>query len=422
MEITFLGACQEVGRAGFLVEDGNSRVLLDYGLKINGRAKTPLPVTGFLDGIILSHSHLDHSGYIPALYKYTEAPCFMTPPTISFVDMLIKDAMKVTRLRRENPLYTQANVKRMMRNTVPVKYNRKCDVGEMEFELHDAGHIVGAASMRLSGKHELVYTGDIKLEKTRLHEGADWPYKDIDILITESTYGGREHPPRHEIENEFVSACLDVLDEDRIVLAPSFAVNRSQEVAEVLHAHNFDYPVFIDGMAKQASEITIDFPSYVRDFREMYSTLKWVRWVHNYGTRRRAMNEPAVIISPAGMLTGGPAVNYLLRLKETRGAVFFTGYQPAGCPGQKLLETKKFRYGNYNLDYSDIDIRRFDFSAHAGRSDLEKIIKRANPSTVFLVHGDPDQTAALASWVQAELGCNTFIPRFGEKVNIDKYV
>ena len=266
MDITFHGACSEVGRAAMLLKDGNTGLVLDYGVKLDGDITTPLPLRGRADCAVLSHAHLDHSGALPMLYHTTEMPCYMTPPTLPLAELLVKDSVKVTIKKGLEQIFTADALKSFVRAIAPVGYGKKRPAGDFEFEFRDAGHILGSASVLLHGKeHSVFYTGDIKCEKTRLHNGADIPQQRADVVITESTYGNREHPPRGDVEKTFVDACNEAMEKGGNVLCPIFAVNRAQEIASVLKACDFAYPVYMDGMARDAAQMMLDFPDYVSD-------------------------------------------------------------------------------------------------------------------------------------------------------------
>lgn len=424
MQLSFLGACREVGRAAFLAENAGTRVLLDYGMKPNGEVKSPLPVSGKVDGLIISHAHLDHSGFAPALYEKHAAPCFMTPPSLPLIDLLVKDSLKVQRLRGLEPVFSQVQLKSMLGCVIPTELERRRHVGSMAFEFHDAGHILGSASVRLdSEKVSLVYTGDIKFENTCLHNAAFRNYKGCDVLVTEATYGGRNHPPREELEKNFVAACTEVCDDYGNVLVPSFAVGRAQELACVLNKYNFDYPVYIDGMAKQAAEIMLEFPHYLRDYKEFHSAMNEAVWVKTPKMRLRALEGPSAILSSAGMLQGGPAVSYLVQLqKKKNGAVFFVGYQPETTPGHVLLNKHIFTYEDERMDFRKTRIEYFDFSAHAGSDELLDFARKLGPRAVFIVHSDPPEADALAQRIREEVGSIVFIPSVGEKHDLTKFV
>jgi putative mRNA 3-end processing factor len=424
MELSFLGACKEVGRAAVLMEEDRNRVLLDYGVRMNGKTTLPLPVKGFLDGIIVSHAHLDHSGAVPIMYKTGERPCYMTPPSLPLIDLLVQDSIKVAKLKGFEHIFTRSHLKRLIRNITLLDYgyNHRISAG-LEFCFQDAGHILGSATVNVrTKKHSLLFTGDMKYSETRLHNTAYDGYRDIDVMITESTYGDREHSDRKELEKKFVNACREICDANGNVLIPSFAVGRAQEMISVLGAHKFDYPVYMDGMSKKAAEIMIDYPEYLRDFSETYTALKKARWVSNMGMRKEALEEPSVIVSTAGFLQGGPAVSYLFRMKELPNqAVFFVGYQPENQPGKKLIETKRFQFEGYDFDCKDFRIEYFDFSAHSGRTQLQKFVKKMSPQVVFCIHGDEEQIMPFSKSIE-DMGITAIVPKFGQRFNVEKYL
>jgi putative mRNA 3-end processing factor len=407
------------------VEEARRRFLLDYGVKMNDELIAPLPVQGFVDGVILSHAHLDHSGNIPALYSTSESPCYMTEATLPLIDLLLRDSIKVNKLKGNDMLFDETELKRMTRKVVLSGYGKPQTIApSTELEFRDAGHILGAASISLKLKNRhLVYSGDFKLEETRLHSPAYSGYKDVDALIIESTYGERQHPPRKETEKEFVDECRDVCDSDGNVLIPAFAVGRAQEVISILCAHRFEYPIYLDGMATSAAEIMLDYPGYVRDFKEMYSALKEARWVNSPRDRKDALKGPTAIVSTAGFLQGGPAVSYLLKIKEIpNSALFLSGYQVEHSPGRRLMENRRFTYENFDLDFADFNVQHFDFSAHSDRRGLEEFIKRLSPKVVFVMHGDEPAALSLGKWVDEELGTYVEVPKFGQKFDVEKYL
>jgi len=425
MDLTFLGACREVGRAAILVEEQKEHVLLDYGVRMNDETLLPLPVKGMLDGIIVSHAHLDHSGAIPLLYKKTETPCYMTPPSLPLIDLLVQDSIKVARLKGFEQIFSHSHLKRLIRNIIPMGYGRQRRIcSGIEFCFQDAGHILGSATVNLKTReHSLLFTGDIKYSDTRLHTAAYDGYKGIDVMITEATYGGREHPNRKELEKKFVESCRKVCDSNGNVLAPSFAVGRAQEVLSILEGHGFDYPVYMDGMSKKASEIMLQFPNYIRDAKETHAALNKAIWVENSKVRKEALEEPSVVISTAGFLQGGPAVSYLFRMKGLPNqAVFFVGYQPEGEPGQRLIDSKRFMFEDYDLDYKELEVGYFEFSAHSGKKELQDYVKKMDPKIVFFIHGEEEQIKPFARWTEEELGITSIVPKFGEKFDVEKYL
>jgi putative mRNA 3-end processing factor len=348
----------------------------------------------------------------------------MTHPTKPMIELLIEDSLKVNRLKGLKPTFSKANMKKLFQHTRKVRYSKKMEADGFSFKFEDAGHILGAASTEVdTGKHKIVYTGDIKFEKTRLHRAAYDRYHEPDLLIVESTYGDREHPPRREIEERFVEACWDICDSNGNVLVPAFAIGRAHEIIEVLDANNFDYPIYIDGMAKDAAEILFEYPEYLRDYRETYKALKRTTWVYGNRQRKKALEEPGVIVSTAGMLTGGPALNYLMKMRDlSNQAVFFSGYQAPQTPGRMLIDEKRTIIDDLDLDFSDMRVEYFDFSAHASATELRHFVQKVKPKVCVINHGEEEQSKAMGEWVKENVGCHTIVPKLGEKIDLKRYI
>lgn len=427
MQVSFLGACREVGRSCIGLETNKSKILLDRGIKIydeeHQQPLYPLPIHGYLDGIILSHAHLDHSGATPFLFQTGEMPVYLPSPSLPILEVLLEDSMKIAQQRRQET-YSRAHLKRMIRNVKNIDYKKIEGItSDIAFEFRDAGHILGAATVRIFTKNlEIFYTADFKDEDTRLHKGAELPRK-ADVVISEATYGDREHPSREKLEKEFVEEIRSVVECGGTVLLPAFAVGRSQEIIQILYANRFESPVYMDGMSRDITEIYLENPRLLRNYKEFYEAMKWVNWITSPKQRETVFNEPSVIVATAGMLSGGPAVNYLLELKEVKNsAIFFTGFQVPGTPGKTLLDRRKFKMNDIALDFSHLKIKYFDFSAHADKNGIQKFLKAAHPKLVFLLHGDFEQMQKLHTWIEEELGYHVFSPRLGEKYNLEDYV
>ncbi|VVC03780.1 Beta-Casp domain protein [Candidatus Burarchaeum australiense] len=419
MELTFLGGAREVGRSGVLFS-GKKRVLLDYGVKLNGDSEGkpdfPLKLRKPIDAYIMSHAHLDHSGLAPALYDgVPPMPCLATYPTQALSEMLITDYIKIAKGKVP---FSRSAFKRLVQNFFPVMYERELEIGThggVKLTLHDAGHIPGAAISELvtEGKR-IVYTGDFKMQDMLMHTGAQ-PVKDVDVLITESTYSDREHPDRKDLEQQFREDILRTLESGGSVLLPAFAVGRSQELAMLVYQFGLDVPIYLDGMAKGASEVILQYPKYVRDPHALSEALGAVEWVESPAQRRAALDAPSVIISTAGMLSGGPAINYLLRMNGNQHSkIIFTGYCVEGTNGWHLMRSHKI---NVEKEWVKIDlpIKYYDFSAHAGRSDLLKFIEAASPEKIICMHGDKCEEFAAGL---AEKGYDAQAPKMGETVQI----
>lgn len=412
MKLTFLGGAREVGRSGVLLES-DKRVLFDYGIKIHGSTEFPLFPKQRIDAAIITHAHLDHSGHVPYIFQNYELPVYATYPTQALCDLLIKDAVKVQESKGFRVPFSKKALKRALNGFIPLIYGKRHQFSKMAFTLHDAGHIPGAAIIEaeVEGKR-VVYTGDFKMEETHLHEGAQ-PVEDVDVLMIESTYSRREHPDRKTTEEQLCSEITATLEEGGTVLLPCFAVGRSQEILSILYEHDRNIRPYVDGMARAASSIFMDYPSYLKDARMLRAALQNAFIVNSFGERKRALKEPSVIISPAGMLEGGHAINYLLNLPKN-GKVIFTGFSVEDTNGWRLQNK-----GFVHIDGRDVDVsqpvRYADLSAHAGRKDLLAFIKKANPEKIFCMHGDSCEEF---SKELLERGYEACAPKMGETFTV----
>ncbi|MBS7629268.1 MBL fold metallo-hydrolase, partial [Candidatus Bathyarchaeota archaeon] len=218
---------------------------------------------------------------------------------------------------------------------------------------------------------------------------------------------------------EFVARCREVVERGGVVLVPAFGVGRSQEIATVLAAYDFKYPVFMDGMALDATEILLNHSNSLRDEDLFKKAVKHTKWIGTWSERRRAVRTPSVIISPAGMLKGGAAVFYMEEIaKKKDNAIFLVSFQIPGTPGSILLEKRRFVLHGKSRKV-DSEVEKFDFTSHGGRSDLQDLLSRLDSKTkVFTIHGAETNCVKLASWASKELGLEACAPRPGEEFEV----
>ncbi len=420
MRIGIYGAGREVGRSAILLESGKSRVLLDYGVKVTEDApEYPLKFEGLIDGLIVSHAHLDHTGYVPHYFTESETNVFMTPPTHDLSWLLWKDMIKVAKRKQIEPAYNMDAVRTASQYVVRTDYYEATPItSEISFEFFDAGHIPGSALTKLYTKEGTVlYTGDVKVYGTHIQRGADLTGVDADVLIMESTYADKDHPDRKMLEQKFVESVKETLDNGGFVILPVFAVGRAQEIVDILVSHGIDN-IFFDGMARDATKIILRHPDYVTNARKLKNVMRKVHWIKTQKDRERAIQEPAVIVTTAGMMQGGPVIYYTTALKDDpKSKIIFTGYLVEDTPGRRVLEEGVFEADGYEFKLQ-MDVERYDFSAHAGRDELFKLVKNVNPQYVVAVHGDEDNTIRLAEDLKEEFGIKTFAPKLGERIDI----
>ncbi|QLH11551.1 MBL fold metallo-hydrolase [Nitrosarchaeum sp. AC2] len=421
MEVKVLGAANEVGRSGFLVNCNGTNLLLDYGVLFGKRGSPPeYPLhvkPKDLDAIIITHAHLDHSGNVPSLFVSGNTDVYATPPTFDLTRLLIEDMLKIT---KDAQPFGQPELNNMMRNAKEIGFRQKITKGNATFELRETGHVIGGGSVLVeSQKKRLFYTGDIKTHGSRMLREADLDVGDIDLLIIESTYSQTEQKPRKESEKELIEFANEVMDRKGVLFIPSFSVERSQEMACILRSSNFKHKIIMDGMALKVNEIMFNHPEYLRDPKVFADAINESVAIRDHEKRKHALEEPCVVISPAGMLVGGNATYYLQELSfNSNNGIALVSYQGEGTPGKKLLDTGKVSTRGKDLRVA-AEVKQFEFSGHADRNELFEIIEKikGNPK-VLTVHGDSESCKKFAQEIHEKFGFDTHAPDVNEIITI----
>jgi putative mRNA 3-end processing factor len=420
VNIEVLGAANEVGRSGFLVKCDDANLLLDYGVmfakKRTDPPSYPLHVKPKdVDAAIITHAHLDHSGCVPALFNGGNTNVYCTPPTLDLSMLLIEDMLKIEKNKHS---FHNGHVNSMLRNTKEIGFKEPVKVGNTTFELRSSGHVLGGSTVLVeSNNKRLFYTGDINPNGSRMLPKADLEIGDIDILITESTYSQTDQMPREESENGLIEFANEVMDRKGILFVPSFSVERSQEIACVLKNANFKHPVVMDGMALKVNDIMFRYPEYLKNVNIFADAINDAFLIRDHGDRRRAISEPCVVISPAGMLVGGNAVFYMQEIaSNSKNGVAMVSYQAEGTPGKKLLETGKISTRGKDIKVK-ATVKRFEFSGHGDRSALFDMIKniKGDPK-VLTVHGDENSCTKFAEEIHEKFGFDAHAPKLGEEI------
>jgi len=415
VEITFLGGAREVGRMGIHLKTAKERFLWEYGIEIQDTLLPIKPDISSLDAVFLSHCHVDHSGLLPQLYRdgYKKS-VYATQATFDISYLLMHDSIKVQKKRGQNPLYLPAHVERLMQKRVETDYQTPIKFKESSISMYDAGHIPGASSPLLdTGKKRILFTGDLKFGESKLVNGAKLPPKDVDVLISESTYSYKNHPPREELYDKLREMVQETVYAGGIALIPSFAVGRTQEMLMILH--DLGFPMYVDGMGIEATEIMLNNKEFLRNPHELQKAFSKATKIHKGRQRQNAIAKPGVIITTAGMMNGGPVSYYMKRLYNREDcSLILTGYQVEGTVGRKLVDTG--RYVNEGLDVKPkMRMQQMDFSAHTDKSHILDYIKKSNPGRVIFVHGDqPDE---MVKEVKA-MGIDCTAPKNGDKIKV----
>ncbi len=416
MILKFLGGAQEVGRSAILLKDDRS-LLLDYGIKIDHKMEYPIS-TPDVDGLIVSHAHLDHSGASPWLYENAPVPTFGTVATMELSTLLLEDSLNIAKKQHHPRKFHKKQIREFGNRFVSLDYGKAAMLGNFDIELYDAGHICGSAitkveRTRAKDYQKVVYTGDFKLNKQSLHDGAT--VVESDVLIMESTYANKDHPDRQKIVDELVTSIRGVLADGGTALLPAFAVGRSQELLAILEAAGLSEMTHVDGMSRAATAIAMKHPSFLHNFRLLSDAVQRVDWIEELDDRREALKEPSIILTTSGMLNGGPVLSYITKLNK-HSKIFLTGYQPEETNGRMLLEQGKIILDEVPRKITT-PVSFHDLSAHAGRSELVEYVRRSSPQVVICVHGSEENANSLVEDVKG-MGIEAHAPKIGDTIKL----
>ncbi len=418
-----LGAYGHVGGSCILVEDryGN-RVAMDYGVKLAEKPDKPPTFPDRVDGVVtdffLTHAHLDHSAGVPLVVSNNYAKrLYATEVTKDLYNLLGADFVRVNMEKGIDTKFDETDVESVMRRMEAVAYRAPIELrGDAKAELLDAGHIPGSAMVgfETEGKY-LLYTGDFNTKDTRLVRGCEGNIPDVDILVTESTYSGRNHPSRESQERKLAEIVKETLGNDGTALIAGFGVARLDEIILALNSYGLldRHAVYLDGMARKESKI-LKKHNYTLHEPDIYvKALEKVKRIDNHRMREIITDDPSIILSTSGMLQAGPIVHYMKKLNSRNNSLVLTGYQAENTPGRKLLETGHYINEESMTDFEvDMRVEQLDFSGHAGGDDLVAFVKKLNPGKVFCVHGD--STEEFAKQLR-ELGFDAVAPSRDKK-------
>lgn len=454
MKLTFLGAVQTVTGSKYVLEAGTRRILVDCGLfqgfkELRNRNWSPFPVDpSSIDAVVLTHAHLDHSGYLPLLVKrgFRGSVC-CTAATKDLCRILLVDSGHLQERDAEfanrhgyskhkpaRALYTAADAEASLELFRPIEFGKPCDLGdELVVTLHPAGHILGAAMTLFEQTGtSLLFGGDlgrphdpVMLEPTVVDRA--------DYLVVESTYGNRKHEGAN-LEQRLAEIIRSTAARGGSVLMPAFAVGRTQSILYHLHRLKVggqipDLPICMDSpMAINAADIFCehlgDHKLTPGECRDLCATARYARSVEESKALDRA-TMPMIIISASGMATGGRVLHHLKAMApDPRNTILFAGFQAAGTRGAHMVNGAS----EINVHGQQVPVRASVENLHtlSAHADVDEIMGWLRgfafpPLRTFITHGEPDAAEALRERISDELDWRCEVPVFNETANLVEF-
>ena len=446
IRITALGGHREVGRSATLISTNNSKVLVDCGMINISDPEHPWEEAPYLyapeiqpftslDAVVLTHAHLDHSGLLPLLFKYGyNGPVYSTAPTRDLAALLQNDYLKVSHSENHKLSYESKHVRDELKHSIALKYNETADIApDIRLTFYNAGHILGSAAVHLhigEGLYNVVLSGDQKYEKTWLFNPAVNRFPRVETLMLESTYAGRDDYSytRNEATNTLIDVVNRTFDRGGSVLVPVFAVGRSQEVMLVLEDayRNKMIPentkVYLDGMIMEATAIHAAYPEFLnRDLRDQIMIKRANPFLSpiftSVETRSQRIDicdspESKVILATAGMMNGGPVLEYFKTLApDSKNTLAFVGYQADGTLGRRiqsgatsitLSDAGKSTKFEINMAVENAE----GFSGHSTKRELLNFIggMQPKPQRILINHGDGNKCYDFARLIHTKFG------------------
>ncbi|MFL6480454.1 MAG: beta-CASP ribonuclease aCPSF1 [Nitrososphaera sp.] len=449
-----LGGVKQVGRSCFIVVTPETKVMLDCGInpgEMSGLDAYPrLDWFDFdldeLDGVVISHAHIDHQGFLPTLFKYGyRGPVYCTEPTLPLMILLQTDSVKIANSNGAYLPYAARDVNEVIKHCITLPYGKPTDISpDMTITLNNAGHIMGSATVHIniSGAHNILYSGDYKYARTQLLDSAVSIYPRVETLITESTYGNTTDvmPDQQSVYRGFTESINKTLMDGGKVLVPVPAVGRAQEIMlvmakEMKEGRLIESPIYIEGMISEASAIHMSYAHYlgsdvrksvsqgINPFQSDYFTV-----ISGYGKRDDILNDesPAIVMATSGMLEGGPSVEYFKELAPNpKNKIMFVSYQINGTLGRRVLDgamsevSMMDKSGKVKVVPVRCQTQKIDgFSGHSDFNQILNFVSRIRPKRVLVNHGEKSKSENVASAVYSRLKIRSGVPDNREIVRL----
>jgi uncharacterized protein len=437
-----LGGFAEVGRSCVLLSTRESKIILDCGLNLwakDSLAAVPrFDIAGItmedIDAIVLSHAHLDHTGFLPALFKYGyTGPVYCTEPTLILMSMLQADYVRYS---GREALYSEQDIKSAVKHTIMLMYGVVTDISpDIKLVFSNSGHIIGSASIHLhigNGEHNLVYTSDMKFGKTLTLENASWNFPRVETMIIESTYGGKEDVlcSRDQAEEKLATVIERTIGTGGHVLMPVPSVGVSQELILILdkfaRAGKLRHKVLIEKRVSEATAIYEAFPEFLsKDLGKYVLESEESQFGPKFSvveSETLSPDEPAIVLAPSSMLIGGPSVDYLGQIaNDPNNILIMLSYQSLNTPGRQIIDGVRQVIINREKINLQCQVERIDgLGSHSDYNQLLAYILRVRPKLrrVLVNHGERPKAQNLASTINKQFRIQTQHPLVGEAIKL----
>lgn len=449
MKLSFHGGVRGVTGSCFLLETDSVKLLIDCGMFQGERmcGGKNFEEFGFnpeeIDAVFVTHAHFDHTGRLPLLMKRGyKGPIYMTPPTKALSRIILEDALTVM---HENAhecgdmvLYDEPDLKAMLAACQGVNYHTQFHPSpDVSVMFHDAGHILGSGFLTIDAEGKrIVFSGDVGNENVPILPATE-EIERADVIVSESTYGNRDHEPAEGRKRSLVEMTTKILNRGGTLLIPAFSIERTQELLYELDELADeglipDVPIYLDSpLAIRATEIYREYKHYLRfdrpvessrdkdffSFRNLHETL-----TRDASKRINDDQKAKIIIAGSGMMTGGRILHHLKRyLDDPKSGVLIIGYQAEGTLGRRI-QNKEETVTIYN-DKIDVkaEVKKLSsFSAHADRTRMAQWLnpKEGPAERIFLVHGDPTVKSEFKEFLKDKVNSTVIIPEFQQEFDI----